>query len=140
MNKCIIIGNVGKEPEVRSFQNGGRVANISVATSETWTDKSSAERKERTTWHKIVVTNDALINVVEKYVRKGTKLAIEGQIETRKYMDANAAERYVTEIVIRPYKGELTILSPKETAGDAAPVAAKGNSDNLLGLDDEIPF
>lgn len=112
INKVIIIGNVGKDPEIRSFPNGGRAANFSVATSESWKDKSSGERKERTEWHRISVMNDALVNVVEKYVRKGSKLYIEGRLETRKY-EKNGQDVYTTEIVLRPYGGEISLLDSK---------------------------
>jgi len=113
VNKVILVGNVGNEPEIRSFQNGGRVANISLATSESWKDKNTGERKDKTEWHRISVTNEGLIKVIENYVHKGSKLYIEGQLETRKWQDANGQDKYSTEIVLRPYRGELTMLDAR---------------------------
>ncbi len=113
VNKVILVGNVGKDPEVRSFQNGGRVASFSVATSENWKDKATGEKKERTEWHRISVMNDNLVSVVENYVKKGAKVYIEGQLETRKWTDQSGAEKYSTEIVLRPYRGELTLLDSR---------------------------
>ncbi|MFG1422204.1 single-stranded DNA-binding protein [Roseixanthobacter liquoris] len=109
VNKVILIGNLGRDPEIRSFQNGGRVANFSIATSETWRDKASGERKERTEWHRISVLNENLVGVVERFVKKGSKVYIEGQLETRKY-EKDGREQYTTEVVLRPYRGELTLL------------------------------
>jgi len=113
VNKVIIVGNVGNEPEIRSFQNGGRVANLSLATSESWKDKNTGERKEKTEWHRVSVTNEGLIKVIENYVHKGSKLYIEGQLETRKWQDANGQDKYSTEVVLRPYRGELTMLDSR---------------------------
>src|SRR5688500_17958909 len=109
VNKVIIVGNVGKDPEVRTFQNGGRVCNFSVATSESWKDKASGEKKERTEWHRVSILNDALVGIAEKYLKKGSKVYLEGQLETRKYTDKDCAERYTTEIVLRPYHGEIVL-------------------------------
>ena len=119
LNKVQLIGNLGKDPEIRSFQNGGRVANLTIATSESWKDKTSGERKERTEWHRVSITNDGLVGVVEKYLKKGAKVYIEGQLETRKWTDKDGVERYTTEIVLRPYGGDLTMLDAKK--GDDAP-------------------
>jgi single-strand DNA-binding protein len=105
VNKVIIVGNLGKDPEVRSFQNGGKVANLSIATSETWKDKQTGERKERTEWHRVSILNEGLVGVAEKYLRKGSKVYIEGQLETRKWTDQQGVEKYTTEIVLRPYRG-----------------------------------
>ncbi|MCK0208581.1 single-stranded DNA-binding protein [Starkeya koreensis] len=113
VNKVIIIGNLGRDPEVRTFQNGGRVCNLRIATSETWRDKASGERKERTEWHSVVIFNENLLRVAEQYLRKGTKVYIEGQLETRKATDQNGGERYFTEVVLRPFRGELTILDSR---------------------------
>lgn len=113
VNKVILIGNLGRDPEVRTFQNGGRVCNLRIATSETWRDKASGERKERTEWHSVVIFNENLLRVAEQYLRKGSKVYIEGQIETRKATDQNGGERYFTEIVLRPFRGELTILDSR---------------------------
>jgi len=120
VNKVILVGNVGKDPEIRSFQNGGRVASFSVATSENWKDKATGEKKERTEWHRISVMNDNLVSVVENYVKKGAKVYIEGQLETRKWTDQSGAEKYSTEIVLRPYRGELTLLDSRGSGGGAS--------------------
>ncbi|MDE2105196.1 MAG: single-stranded DNA-binding protein [Patescibacteria group bacterium] len=109
VNKCIVLGNVGKDPEIRSFQNGGRVAAFSVATSENWKDKNG-EKKTKTEWHKVSVLNEALVDIVEKYVRKGSKIYVEGQLETRKWTNKEGQEQYTTEVVLRPFRGELTML------------------------------
>ena len=117
VNKVIIIGNLGRDPEVRSFQNGGKVVNFSVATSETWRDKASGERKERTEWHRISILNEPLAKIAEQYLKKGSKVYIEGQLETRKWTDQSGAEKYTTEVVLRPYRGELTLLDGREGGG-----------------------
>lgn len=117
VNKVILVGNLGRDPEIRSFQNGGRVANLSVATSETWKDRQSGERRERTEWHRVVVFNEGLIGVIERFLRKGSKVYVEGQLETRKYADQSGAERYTTEVVLRPYRGELTMLDGRAGEG-----------------------
>ena len=117
VNKVILIGNLGRDPEVRSFQNGGRVANFSIATSERWRDRNSGEQRERTEWHRIAVLNDNLINIVERYLRKGSKVYVEGQLETRKWTDQSGQERYTTEVVLRPYRGELTMLDGRSEGG-----------------------
>jgi single-strand DNA-binding protein len=117
VNKVILIGNLGRDPEVRSFQNGGRVCNLSVATSDNWKDKQSGERKERTEWHRVVIFNENLVQVAERFLKKGSKVYLEGQIETRKWADPSGAERYSTEIVLRPFRGELTLLDSREGAG-----------------------
>jgi len=114
VNKVIIIGNLGKDPEVRSMQNGGKVCNLSVATSESWKDKMSGERKERTEWHRVVIFNENLISVAERFLKKGSKVYLEGQIETRKWADQAGVEKYSTEVVLRPFRGELTLLDGRE--------------------------
>ena len=153
VNKVILVGNLGKDPEVRTFANGGRVASFSIATSESWKDKASGERKERTEWHRISVLNDALVGIVEKYLKKGAKVYIEGQLETRKWTDKDGAEKYTTEVVLRPFRGDLTMLDSKgggmsEAANDfdsgsqAAPAASGGSfaASGKGDMDDEIPF
>jgi single-strand DNA-binding protein len=148
VNKAIIVGNVGKDPEIRSFQNGGRVASFSVATSERWKDKASGEQKERTEWHRISVLNENLVSVVERFVTKGSKLYIEGQLETRKWTDTSGAEKYSTEVVLRPYRGELVLLDGKSgpatntiSQDPYAPAPSQGvEMTSGLELDDEIPF
>jgi single-strand DNA-binding protein len=120
VNKAIILGNLGRDPEVRSFPNGGKVCNLRIATSETWKDKTTGERKERTEWHSVAIMNEPLVKVAEQYLRKGSKVYIEGQLETRKWQDQAGNDKYATEIVLRPYRGELTILDGKpEDKGDA---------------------
>lgn len=110
VNKVILVGNLGRDPEVRSFPSGGRVCNFSVATSETWKDKATGEKKERTEWHTVAVMNDGLVGVCERYLRKGSKVYLEGQLQTRKWQDKDGSDRYSTEIVLRPYLGVLVLL------------------------------
>lgn len=123
VNKVILIGNVGKDPEIRTTQDGRKFANLRIATSETWRDKNSGERKERTEWHSVVVFNDALAKVVEQYVRKGSKLYIEGQLQTRKWQDQQGQDRYSTEVVLQGFNGVLTML---DTRGAGAGAGAMG--------------
>lgn len=134
VNKVILIGNLGKDPEIRSMQSGDRVCNLSVATSESWKDKSSGERKEKTEWHRVVVFNQNIVNVCENYLKKGAKVYIEGQLETRKWTDKDGAEKYSTEVVIKPFRGELTMLDSK--VGEAKPKEPEKKDD----FQDEIPF
>jgi single-strand DNA-binding protein len=147
LNKVQIIGRLGADPESRSFPNGGKVVNLRVATSERWTDKTSGERKEKTEWHSVSITNEGLAKVAEQYLRKGSMVYIEGQLETRKWQDQSGADRYSTEIAVRPFRGELTLLDKRpdgdgrpadERTGDPsrqAPAGGRGND-----YDDEIPF
>ena len=118
VNKAIIIGHLGRDPEVRNFGNGGKIVSLRVATSESWRDKASGERKERTEWHSVSITNEALAKVAEQYLRKGSTVYIEGQLETRKWQDQSGADRYSTEIVLRQYRGELTLLGGKDRGDD----------------------
>jgi single-strand DNA-binding protein len=120
VNKVILVGNLGKDPEVRSFQNGGKVCNLSIATSENWKDKGTGERKERTEWHRVVIFNENLTMVAERYLKKGSKVYIEGQLETRKWTDQSGQEKYSTEIVLRQFRGELTLLDSREGSGGGA--------------------
>ena len=166
VNKVIIVGNLGRDPEVRSFQNGGKVVNLRIATSETWRDKNSGERKERTEWHSVAIFNENLARIAEQYLRKGSTVYIEGQLETRKWQDQSGQDRYTTEIVLRPYRGELTLLGGRGEGGGGAPggydddrgygggsgggygggSSGGGSSGGGFGgsgrsdLDDEIPF
>ena len=132
VNKVILVGNVGNDPEIRTFQNGGRVANLSLATSERWKDKATGENKEKTEWHRVSVLNEGLVKVIENYVNKGSKLYIEGQLETRKWQDANGQDKYSTEVVLRPYRGELTMLDAR---GQGCSIGASqgGFNDNQTG-------
>ncbi|HPF23878.1 MAG: single-stranded DNA-binding protein [Hyphomonas sp.] len=155
VNKVILVGNVGQDPEVRQFQNGGQVASFSLATSETWKDKSTGERKERTEWHRIAVFNEGLVRVVQNYVKKGSKLYIEGQLETRKWQDKDGQDRYTTEIVLRGFNSVLTMLDSRgegggrSAGGDDFGGYSRGGARQMSGpqesfashdLDDEIPF
>ena len=145
VNKCLIIGNVGRDPEIRSFQSGGRVASFSVATSESWKDKATNEKKERTEWHKISVFNEKLVDVVEKYIKKGSKVYIEGQLETRKWTDKDGIEKFTTEIVIRPFRGEITMLDSKGAAQPTDLTQHNENKGNAYqptnnDIEDGIPF
>ena len=117
VNKVILIGNVGKDPEIRSLQNGGRVANFSLATSESWKDRSSGEKREKTEWHRVVVFNDNLVGVVERFIKKGSKLYVEGALETRKWTDQSGQEKYSTEVVIKQFRGEITLLDGRGEGG-----------------------
>ena len=136
VNKVIIVGNLDRDPEVRSFQNGGRVVNLNIATSETWRDKASGERKERTEWHRVAIMNEALGKIAEQYLRKGSTVYIEGQLETRKWQDQSGAERYTTEIVLRPFRGELTLLGGRD-GGGAGGGAGGGGYDDRGGYEDQ---
>ena len=128
VNKVILVGNLGKDPEIRSFQNGGRVASFSLATSESWKDKQSGEKKEKTEWHRVSVLNENLVGLVERYLKKGSKIYLEGQLETRKYNDKDGAEKFTTEVVLRPYRGELTFLDGKSAGGGASSGPDEGGS------------
>lgn len=120
VNKVILVGNLGRDPEIRSLQDGTRVANLSVATSETWRDRNSGERRERTEWHRVVIFNDRLAEVAEKYLRKGSKIYVEGQLQTRKWTDQQGQERYTTEVVLQRFRGELTMLDGRQDGGGGA--------------------
>lgn len=151
VNKVILIGNLGKDPEVRATQAGGKIVNLTVATSETWNDKASGERKEQTEWHRVVIFNDRIADVAERFLKKGAKVYVEGALQTRKWTDNAGAERYSTEVVIGKFKGELTMLSGRQEAEAAAEApaarapaparAAPSRAKVPAGdLDDEIPF
>lgn len=144
VNKVIIVGNLGRDPEVRSFPNGGKVVNLRVATSETWKDKQTGERKERTEWHSVAIMNEGLAKIAEQYLSKGSTVYIEGKLETRKWQDQSGADRYSTEIVLRPYAGELTLLGGRRDDGDrggsGGSTGGGGGGGGSAGPDDEIPF
>ena len=160
VNKVILIGNLGRDPEVRSFQNGGKVCNLRIATSETWRDKSSGERRERTEWHTVAIFSEPLVRVAEQYLRKGSKIYVEGQLETRKWQDQSGNDRYSTEVVLRPYRSELTMLDGRDGGGsggggggggggysdDYGSGGGGGGGSNApmpsgpSDMDDEIPF
>jgi single-strand DNA-binding protein len=155
VNKVILVGNLGKDPEVRHTQDGKAIVNLSVATSETWRDKGTGERKERTEWHRVVIFNEALAKVAEQYLKKGATVFLEGQLQTRKYTDKDGVEKYSTEVVLQNYRGELTMLGGRgggegtSTAGGDdfgqstpldRPKAAAKPQNFSRDLDDEIPF
>ena len=117
VNKVILVGNLGRDPEVRSFQNGGKVVNLRIATSENWKDKQSGERKERTEWHSVAISDENLARVAEQYLKKGSTVYIEGQLETRKWQDQSGADRYSTEVVLRPFRSSLTMLGGRGDGG-----------------------
>jgi single-strand DNA-binding protein len=150
VNKVILVGHLGRDPELRTLQNGDRVCNISIATSESWKDKNSGERKEKTEWHRAVIFNDRLADVAEKYLRKGSKVYLEGALQTRKWTDQSGAEKYSTEIVLTRFRGELVLLdkataTANQDADDLPPPppnAAKHAAAARMQapLDDEIPY
>ena len=149
VNKVIIMGNLGKDPEIRNFPNGGRVCNFSVATSETWRDKNSGEKQERTQWHNISILSEPLVNIAERFLKKGSKVYLEGQLETRKWQDNSGSDRYSTEIVLRPYKGEITLIDNKADSNMSNGPISNNQMDeiqensvspNVDDFDDEIPF
>jgi single-strand DNA-binding protein len=129
VNKVILIGNLGRDPESRAFQNGGKVVNLRIATSENWKDRNTGERKEKTEWHSVAIFNEGLANVAEKYLRKGSKVYIEGQLQTRKWQDAQGQDKYSTEIVLQGFNSVLTML-------DGAPGGSGGPRDDFGGNDD----
>ena len=158
VNKVILVGNLGKDPEIRRTQDGRPIANLSVATSETWRDKNSGERKEKTEWHRVVIFSEGLAKIAEQYLKKGAKVYLEGQLQTRKYTDQSGAEKYTTEVVLQGFNATLTMLDGRsgggggfadEPSGDfggagpsSAPprrVAAAGGGRNS-DMDDDIPF
>ena len=154
VNKVILVGNLGKDPEIRTLTSGDRVANLTIATSESWRDRTSGERKEKTEWHRIVIFNDNLVKVAESYLKKGSSVYIEGSLQTRKWTDNSGVEKYSTEIVLQKFRGELTMLGGRGDGGGAsaggddggygfggAPAKKSGPSESFSAdLDDEIPF
>jgi len=150
LNKVILIGNLGRDPEVRRLNSGEPVVNLSIATSENWRDKASGERKERTEWHRVVIFNENLAKVAEQYLRKGSKVYLEGQLQTRKYTDKDGAERYTTEVVLQRFRGELVMLDARGAGGGGGEDSDRsfpsggasdtGRSFQRDDLDDEIPF
>src|SRR5207302_3860842 len=163
INKVILVGNLGRDPEIRSTQDGMRIGNLAVATSETWRDKMSGERKERTEWHRVVIFNERLAEIAEKYLKKGAKVYIEGALQTRKWTDNSGQERYTTEVVLQRFRGELTMLDGAGGARGAGGPPIEGGYEEGYGaggfgdeprtaatpargrtpvndLDDDIPF
>ncbi len=148
VNKVILIGNLGKDPDMRRMTNGDPVVNLSVATSESWRDKASGERKEKTEWHRVVIFNPNLADVAEKYLRKGAKVYLEGALQTRKYTDKDGVEKYSTEIVLQRFRGELVMLDSRGEGGGGGGFSGGGSRGASEGapsfdrddMDDEIPF
>lgn len=151
VNKVILVGNLGADPEVRQFQNGGSVCNMRVATSENWKDRNSGERREKTEWHSVAIFADGLVKVAEQYLRKGSKVYLEGQLETRKWQDRDGNDRYTTEVVLRPFNSKLVMLDGRNNSGrqdddrGGGYDQSGGGYDNNAGgggfeLDDDIPF
>ena len=161
VNKVILIGNLGRDPKVRSFQNGGKVCNLRIATSENWKDRNTGERREKTEWHTVAIFNENLVRLAEQYLRKGSKVYIEGQLETRKWQDQSGQDRYSTEVVLRPYRGEMTFLDGRDGGGgggggyggsssggdyggggydSGGSSGGGGGGGSSRDLDDEIPF
>lgn len=148
LNKVQLIGNLGADPEIRSFQNGGRVANLRIATSESWKDKATGERKEKTEWHTVALFSDGLVGVAERYLKKGSKVYVEGQLQTRKWQDKDGNDRYSTEIVLQGYDSKLVMLDgPSGNSGGNQNNSSQQSSGNQKSsgsyaedLDDDIPF
>jgi single-strand DNA-binding protein len=149
VNKVILIGNLGRDPEIRSFQNGGKVCSLRIATSETWKDKTSGERKEKTEWHSVSIFSEGLVRIAEQYLKKGSKVYLEGQLETRKWQDQSGADKYSTEVVLRAFGGTMTMLDPTGGGGDSQPSQGGSGGQSSGGYDggnvpsytdDEIPF
>ena len=144
VNKVILVGNLGRDPEVRSMQSGGRVANLSVATSESWIDRSTEERREKTEWHRVVIFDDKLVEISENYLKKGSKIYLEGQLQTRKWTDQSGNERYTTEVVLQRFRSALTMLDSRSESGaigkDTSPQQHLNEPASDPVLDDDIPF
>ena len=161
VNKVILVGNLGKDPEIRTLNSGDRVANLTIATSETWRDKATGERKEKTEWHRVVIFNDNLAKIAEQYLRKGSSVYLEGSLQTRKWTDQQGVEKYSTEVVLQKFNGNLTLLGGRGDSGGGAsqgggydqyedsyggapassgPKAAPSGAPQNFDLDDEIPF
>jgi single-strand DNA-binding protein len=150
VNKVILIGNLGRDPEVRFTQSGGKVANLNLATNETWKDRETGERREKTEWHRVVIFDDMLCDIAERYLRKGSKVYVEGQLQTRKWTGQDGVEKYTTEIVLNRFRGTLQMLDSRGEGGggyaDAGPAPAADFPDSgpssgaSADLDDEIPF
>jgi len=151
VNKVILVGNLGRDPEVRTTQDGAKIVNFTLATSERWRDRSSGEQRERTEWHRVVIFNENLARIAEQYLRKGSAVYLEGQLQTRKWTDQNGQEKYTTEVVLQRFRGELTLLGGRgDGAGGSDYSGDSGRGDDAGGgraprdgspdLDDEIPF
>ena len=151
INKVILVGNLGADPEIRQTKDGRPIANLSVATGESWKDKNTGERKEKTEWHRVVIFNEGLAKIAEQYLRKGSKVYLEGQLQTRKWQDQNGQDKYTTEVVLQGYNGNLTMLDSRQGGGDFAgsstgSIGSGGGGDSLppsspgVDMDGDIPF
>ena len=146
VNKVILVGNLGREPEARAMQNGGKVVTFSLATNESWRDKATNERRDRTEWHRVVIFNQNLGDIAEKYLQKGSKVYLEGQLQTRKYTDQSGQEKYTTEVVLQAFGSTLTLLDPRrdgpssEYDSPATDTSLPSDDTTAAGLDDDIPF
>ena len=153
VNKVILVGNLGQDPEIRSFQNGGKIANLRIATSETWKDRNSGERRERTEWHTVAIYSEPLVRVAEQFLKKGSKVYVEGQLETRKWQDQQGNDRYSTEVALRPFRSELQMLDGESNGGqrqdsgsryqsgyDAQKPQGGAQAGGYPDLDDSLPF
>lgn len=154
VNKVILIGNLGRDPEIRTFQNGGKVANLRIATSEQWKDRNTGERRERTEWHSVAIMSEGLVGVVERFLKKGSKVYVEGQLETRKWQDQSGQDRYATEVVLRGFNGTLQMLDGRSSEGGGRDQGSYGGGGDTYRdssasspsdggrseYDDEIPF
>ena len=137
VNKVILVGNLGADPEVRTLPSGNKVVNLSVATSESWRDKNSGERKEKTEWHNVVIFNDQIAKVAEQYLKKGMKVYVEGQLQTRKWQDQTGADKYTTEVVLQKFRGELQMLDARGQGGDAQIGGGRGSDFGQSGPGDD---
>ena len=151
INKVILVGNLGADPEIRQTKDGRPIANLSVATGESWKDKNTGERREKTEWHRVVIFNEGLAKIAEQYLRKGSKVYLEGQLQTRKWQDQNGQDKYTTEVVLQGYNGNLTMLDSRQGGGDFAgsstgSIGSGGGDDSLPpsspggDMDGDIPF
>ena len=152
INKVILVGNVGNDPEIKTFQNGNKVANLSIATSERWKDKETGEQKSLTEWHRVVIFNTIFISLAEKFVKKGAKIYVEGQLQTRKWQDSSGVDKYSTEVVLQNYRGEIVLLDRQENIDTNSQIKKENMTNNnsidnskqyskqIDDLDDDIPF
>ena len=156
VNKVILVGNLGRDPEVRTFANGGKVVNLRIATSENWKDRNTGERREKTEWHSVAIFNENLGRIAEQYLKKGSTVYIEGQLETRKWQDQSGADRYTTEVVVKQFRGELTLLGGRGDGGGGGPSysddrsggydsgpsggSSQGGGGRGNDMEDDIPF
>lgn len=142
INKVILVGNVGRDPEVRSTQDGTKIVNLTLATSERWRDRNSGEQRERTEWHRVVIFNEGLAKIAEQYIRKGSSIYVEGQLQTRKWTDQSGTEKYTTEVVLQRYRGEIALLGSKSDSQQQSSGGGYGGppQGGPSGMDEEIPF